>query len=109
MALKSVLGDPDKEEWVVDVAIIPPASTIISPENPVVVWTKVTTTRKTLTWTAATREACFNYMFMYTNENDEEAVSYEISQTNKVVNAWQLLLVITHVQSVVLRRSGSNE
>ena len=106
MALKSVLGDPDKEEWAVDTVIILPASTVISAENPVAVWTKITTTRKTKLWTAATRDACFNYVFAYTNENDEEGVSYEIVQTNKVVNAWQLVLVITHVESVVVERSG---
>ena len=91
MALKDVLGAPDKVETDSDVTAVHFRKWVGDvPGN--IVLSKTTVTRTTSTWTAATKTACDSFKEVYTPPQGKTG-SISIRQENKVVNSWSLVLV----------------
>lgn len=91
MALKDVLGEPDKVETDSDVTAFHSRKWVDDAPVDIGV-TKYTVTRTTSTWTAATKTACDLFKATYTPPSGKTG-SISITQENKVVNSWSLVLV----------------
>lgn len=106
MALKTVLGDPDKVEVLTDKAFHPLWVRRYDYEagdyyTKLEGYMQVEETTTTSTWTAATRQACVDYQTMYTPPmvpppagSRKITAGFNLTQENKVVNSWKLTLVV---------------
>ena len=99
MALKSVLGEPDKTETTTDVTSLDRFTWFFDGDKwtPEQVGKKVRTVATTTsTWTAATKQACETYVAGYVPPEGKTA-AFAITEENKVIKSYTLTLVLETV------------